>query len=263
MHRQVAPAVVALCGSLVLGGLAASDASAAGNGPKITKVVVNGGKNIVVGPTAVTHFTATVTASDTAAGVKQTWLDLWHGSGAYDDHDGAIARAGELKCTVVSSTTTTCTSSFQVKANARAYTNEVANALAGIWHVSPGAVSGNRVQSSDYSYSTVKVQRASQLTVDATPEPVKKGKTVTVTGKLSRANWDTHKYAGYSGQPVKLQFRKKGSSTYTTIKTVTTSSTGTLKTTVKASADGYYRYSFAGTTTTPAVNSSGDFIDVR
>ncbi|MFD5517524.1 calcium-binding protein [Streptomyces sp. NPDC127066] len=225
-------------------------------------MVVNGGKNIVVGPTAVTYFTASVTASD-PAGVKEAWLDLWHGSGSYDDHDGGIARSGELKCAASSSTATTCASSFQVKANARAWTNEVTNAFAGVWHVSASAFSGARVQSWEDSYSTVKVQRASRLTVDATPEPVTKGKTVTVTGKLSRANWDTHKYAGYSGQSVKLQFRKKGSTAYTTIKTVTTSSTGTLRTTVKASADGYYRYSFAGTSTTPAADSSGDLIDVR
>lgn len=262
MYRRVTPAVVAVCGSLALGGLTAPDASATGEGPKITKVVVNGGKNIVVGPTAVTSFTATVTASD-PAGVKEAWLSFWHGSGSYDDHDGGIARSGELRCTASSSTTTACTSSFQVKANARAWTNEVTNTFAGTWHVSASAFSGARVQSWEDSHSTVKVQRASQLTVDATPEPVTKGKTVTVTGKLSRANWDTHKYAGYSGQLVKLQFRKKGSTTYSTIKTVTTSSTGTLKTTVKASVDGYYRYSFAGTSTTPAINAAGDLIDVR
>lgn len=47
------------------------------------------------------------------------------------------------------------------------------------------------------------------------------------------------------------------------MKTVKTNSTGTLKTTVKASVDGYWRYSFAGTATTPAVNSTGDFVDVK
>lgn len=92
---------------------------------------------------------------------------------------------------------------------------------------------------------------------------MKKGKTLTVTGKLSRANWDTNKYAGYAAQPVKLQFRKKGSTVYTTVKTVKTSSTGVLKTTVTASVDGYYRYTFAGTTTTPAISAAGDFVDVQ
>lgn len=62
---------------------------------------------------------------------------------------------------------------------------------------------------------------------------------------------------------MKLQFRKKGSTAYTTVKTVTTSSTGALRTTVKATADGYFRYTFAGTPTTPAVSAAGDFIDVR
>ncbi|NUT26154.1 MAG: calcium-binding protein, partial [Streptomyces sp.] len=38
---------------------------------------------------------------------------------------------------------------------------------------------------------------------------------------------------------------------------------GDLKTTVTASVDGYFRYSFAGTSTTPAVNATGDFIDVQ
>jgi len=107
------------------------------------------------------------------------------------------------------------------------------------------------------------VQRASKLTVNAAPEPVKKGKPLTVTGKLSRANWEDNMYHGYAGQSVKLQFRKKGSSTYTTVKTIKTDSTGNLKTTVTAAGDGYFRYSFAGTSTTPAVSAAGDFVDVQ
>ncbi|MFF1439915.1 hypothetical protein [Streptomyces sp. NPDC058295] len=111
--------------------------------------------------------------------------------------------------------------------------------------------------------ATTKLQRFSTLTVNAAPEPVKKGKTITVTGKLARANWDDGAYHGYSTQPVKLQFRKKGSTTYSTVKTIKTSTTGALKTTVKASVDGYYRFVFAGTSTTPAVNAAGDFVDVK
>lgn len=90
-----------------------------------------------------------------------------------------------------------------------------------------------------------------------------KGKTLTVTGKLSRANWDTDVYAGYTVQPVKLQFRKAGTSTYTTVKTVNTSSTGDLRTTATASVDGYWRWNFAGTSTTPAVAATGDHVDVQ
>ncbi|WP_030926528.1 hypothetical protein [Streptomyces sp. NRRL B-24720] len=64
-------------------------------------------------------------------------------------------------------------------------------------------------------------------------------------------------------QPVKLQFRKKTSTAYTTVKTIKSSSTGALKTTVTASVDGYWRYSFAGTSTTPAVTTTGDYVDVQ
>ncbi|MFE7077394.1 calcium-binding protein [Streptomyces sp. NPDC057620] len=186
---------------------------------------------------------------------------LWFGT-SYDNHTGAISYDVPT-CHADSSTTTTCTMNFQVKADTRDMTNVVSNAKAGTWHIYASAFSKDRVQTSIDSYAAVKVQRTSQLTANAAPEPVKKGKTLTVTGKLSRANWNTRKYAGYSGQSVKLQYHPKNSSTYTTLKTVTTSSTGELKATVKATADGYYRYSFPGTTTTPAINAAGDYVDVR
>ncbi|WP_314409897.1 calcium-binding protein [Streptomyces sp. DSM 40484] len=112
---------------------------------------------------------------------------------------------------------------------------------------------------------TVPVLRDARLTANAAPEPVKKGKTLTVTGKLSRADWETSGgYGAYTGQKVKLQFRKKGASAYTTVKSVITDGSGNLKATVKAATDGYWRYSFAATsTTTAAVNATGDYVDVR
>jgi hypothetical protein len=112
---------------------------------------------------------------------------------------------------------------------------------------------------------TVPVLRDARLTANAAPEPVKKGKTLTVTGKLSRADWETSGGCrAYTGQKVKLQFRKKGASAYTTVKSVTTDGSGNLKATVKAATDGYWRYSFAATsTTTAAVNATGDYVDVR
>jgi hypothetical protein len=62
---------------------------------------------------------------------------------------------------------------------------------------------------------------------------------------------------------VKLQFRKKGSNTYTDLKTVKSSSTGTLRTTTKATVDGFYRFVFTGTGTTGTAKTYGDFVDVR
>ncbi|GAA3844656.1 hypothetical protein GCM10022403_090700 [Streptomyces coacervatus] len=174
---------------------------------------------------------------------------------------------GELPatCTATSDTTATCKGNIDIfPINEGGTAGDLLNSDAGKW--SAGAIA-LQYSTGDYSLQgdlgTTLVQRNSKLTVNATPEPVKKGKTITVVGKLSRANWEDNKYHGYTNQPVKLQFRKKGSSTYTTLKTIKTNSTGDLKTTTTATVDGYYRYSFAGTTTTPAVSATGDFVDVQ
>ncbi|MER6423503.1 hypothetical protein [Streptomyces sp. NPDC001137] len=174
---------------------------------------------------------------------------------------------GELPatCTATSDTTATCTGDIDIfPLNEEDTAGDLLNSDAGKW--SAGAIA-LQYSTGDFSVQgdlgSTLVQRNSKLTVNATPEPVKKGKTITVVGKLSRANWEDNKYHGYSTQPVKLQFRKKGSSTYTTLKTIKTSTTGDLKTTTTATVDGYYRYSFAGTSTTPAVNATGDFVDVQ
>ncbi|MFD7878565.1 hypothetical protein ACFV5G_31485 [Streptomyces sp. NPDC059766] len=66
----------------------------------------------------------------------------------------------------------------------------------------------------------------------------------------------------HAGQSVQLRFRKKGATACMTVRTVKTSSTGTLKTTVTASADGHRRFSFAGTSTTGTATAAGDFADV-
>ncbi|MFJ7293359.1 calcium-binding protein [Streptomyces collinus] len=229
---------------------------------KITGVTVNGGKNIVVGTTVKKSFTVSVTATD-PEGVQDAFAMLWHGPDT-ESADGAIVpetldndQVGN--CTNSSATTATCKVTLIADPNENVYSN----ILAGTWKVWAAAAGNDGDYQIREAYKTAKVQRASKLTVNASPEPVKKGKTITVTGKLSRANWDDNKYHGYTGQSVKLQFRKKGSDAYTTLKTIKSNSTGELKTTVTASADGYFRYSFAGTTTTPAVNATGDFVDVQ
>jgi hypothetical protein len=111
--------------------------------------------------------------------------------------------------------------------------------------------------------ATATIQRAAKLTVDASPEPVRKGRTLTVKGKLTRADWKAGVYSGYRGQKVTLQFKAKGASSYSTVRTITSGTGGALSTTVKASKDGYYRFAFAGTATTAAKAAAGDYVDVK
>ncbi len=49
-----------------------------------------------------------------------------------------------------------------------------------------------------------------------------------MTGKVTRANWDTHTYQGYAGRTVSLQFRAAGAKAYTTVRKVTSGRTGAL-----------------------------------
>ncbi|MFJ8198821.1 calcium-binding protein [Streptomyces sp. NPDC096152] len=220
---------------------------------KITNVSFNGGKSVVVGTTEKKTFILAITATD-SSGINAAYSDIWSTATAtgFGYHDN-------LGCKAVNATTATCSMSYVMDPGYYG----LENAQAGAWQAYLDISSKDHDVITENFPDKFYVKRYAKLTTDASPEPVSKGATLTVTGKLSRANWDDNAYHGYANQSVKLQFRKAGSSTYTTVKTVTTSSTGTLRTTVAASADGYWRYAFAGTTTTASAKAAGDYVDTK
>jgi len=230
---------------------------------KFSDAVINGGKDTVLGVSAKKTVTVTYTASNDS-GIALTQAFLWQGtdSSNVDDITGSLGPVEDPTCTE----STTHIGVYSCKA---VFTIDPAkdfadgNGVAGTWKLFLGAYDLYANASYNDDVATTKLKRAATLTVNAAPEPVRKARTVTVTGKLSRANWTTGKYAGYSTQPVQLQFRKSGTSTYSTLKTVNSSSTGALSTTTTAGVDGYYRFSFAGTTTTGSKSATGDFVDVQ
>ncbi|KUN65945.1 hypothetical protein [Streptomyces griseorubiginosus] len=226
--------------------------------------VVNNGKDVVLGVTGKKAVPVTFTAFD-EEGLALTVAFLWQGtdSSSTDTITGALGTDDNPVCTettVEGGYSYSCKTVFTIDP---AVAFKDGNGTAGTWKLFLGAYDLYANASYNDDVARTKIKRAAALTANAAPEPVKKGRTITVTGKLSRANWTTGKYAGYANQPVQLQFRKKGSNTYTTLKTVNTSSTGTLKATTKAISDGYYRFAFAGTTTTGSTTAPGDFVDVR
>ncbi|MEU9452185.1 hypothetical protein [Streptomyces sp. NPDC048277] len=232
-----------------------------GGNTKFSDAVVNGGKDIVLGTTGKKSVTVTYTATD-QSGIALTEAFLWQGtdSSTPEGITGGLGTDDDPDCTETATQGVYhCTAVF----NIHPATDMKDNGVAGTWKLFLGAWDLYANPSFNNEVTSASIKKLSTLTADATPEPVKKGSTITVTGKLARANWSTGTYAGYASQPAKLQFRKKGSSTYTTLKTVRTNSTGVLKTTTKATVDGYYRYVFAGTTTTAASTATGDFVDVR
>ncbi len=233
-------------------------------------------KSVKVGTTQ--HVSTTVTYTLThAANIDIKAADFSTGpylyKGSYTAPDNMLFGNKPASCTATSATVATCTGKIDVYPG----DGELLNSDAGTWKGGALALAQNGQDPAAEDYDITKVgyadkgglgstlvQRNSKLTVNATPEPVKKGKTITVTGKLTRASWDSGKYVGLpAGQKVTLQFRKAGTSSYTDVKTVKTTTGGALKTTVKADKDGYFRYKYAGITTTAGATATGDFVDVR
>ena len=90
---------------------------------------------------------------------------------------------------------------------------------------------------------------------NASPEPVVKGKSITIKGRLLA-----------DGQPLKatvrVQFRPSGAKTYTTIKKSTTRSDGWLSTTVGAVRSGVWRAVYSGSVTISSATSRTDNVKV-
>ncbi|MFD7462671.1 MULTISPECIES: hypothetical protein [unclassified Streptomyces] len=254
MGKRAAATVAA---SLTITCLTASTATAEADtrlgDTQILSASIHDGKPLVIGTADQTIFTATVTASD-PEGID--YIDPLLYKGPITAPTGYLAAVHEPECTVVDDATTRCTWAFVLGQSFLQDTD------AGTWRLHVNATANDGDYHRQEAAASINVKRASKLTANAAPEPVTKGKTITITGTLTRVSWTDSRYRGYANQRVRLQFRTP-SGTYSTVKTVTSSSTGYLKTTVTASRDGYWRYSYAGNTTTATVSAPGDLLDVR
>ncbi|MFF4268930.1 hypothetical protein [Streptomyces sp. NPDC001536] len=266
-------------GALALSALAVPAAQAATPDLVFADVTVNNGKAIVVGTTKAVTVPVTYTLTrpaDLTIDYKNNAAGVLLYRGSLATFENEIESDASPTCTTTATTDTTVTESCSDTLTVDPSYDLFEAADATTWKVGGfyGQTASDLDDSDDkvsfeYGFAawgnkgTAKIQRAAKLTANASPEPVKKGKTITVTGKLTRADWETGGYSGYVSQKATLQFRAKGSDTYSTVKTATSSTGGSLKSTVTASKDGYYRYVFAGTTTTAAAKATGDYIDVQ
>ncbi|MFG3095505.1 hypothetical protein [Streptomyces sp. NPDC048202] len=208
------------------------------------------------------------------ANVKATAADFYSDAylyrGSLDDPTATVEGDDFATCKKATTTTLTCTGTIDIYPS----DGDLTASDAGKWSVAAEATAFNGQNPSKPDFNkvgfkdqggmaTTSLLRNSALTTDAAPEPVKKGKTITVTGTLTRASWDYNKYYGLGAQSVQLQFAKKGATTWSTLKTVKTDANGKLKTTVTASVDGSFRYVYAGMSTTAAVAATADAVDVQ
>ncbi|MEU1540862.1 hypothetical protein ABZ461_22640 [Actinacidiphila glaucinigra] len=271
--RRIAT-VATLVGTLGLSALSAPTAHAADTGITVSNIVVNNGKPIVVGTSKVVEppmrFNIALPSGYSTADPDRydTFPFLYRGSikTAADNGENFIGPGG-YTCYEIDSKHARCEGNLyidphpsqeHVDSNSDATTWKVGVSLR-LWK----AGGGLKTAELETRSTTVQLKRAAKATTNASPEPVTKGKPITVTGKLTRANWSTKKYGAYSGRLVSLQFRAEGTDTFKLVKKATTSSTGGLKTMVTASVDGYYRWVYYGNSTTGVATSASDYVDVR
>lgn len=249
----------ALAGALALGGIVAPSAVAdTAIAPAIDKASAS---TLVFSTSGTKTWTVKVTASDDS-GIKSVKVLPWPKTlEQYDAAPTSSDTASEgipLSCAASSATTSTCSYSEPIDVQQ----DLGDNTAAGTWYAAVHVTGKDGGSTYRTKGATFAFKRQAALTVNASPEPVKKGGTVTITGKLTRASWNDFKYHGYTKQAVKLQFRKAGTTTYTTLKTVYSDSYGNLKTTAIANEAGYWRFTFTGTSTTSSAKATGDHVAI-
>ncbi|WP_079149700.1 hypothetical protein [Streptomyces sp. EN27] len=229
----------------------------------VSGVTVNGSDSAAVG----TKNTQTITVKWNLSGGTTLYgshASIWRGtdrgsglerfinSEQFDAETDPCVRSGDA--------TFSCTATFKMDPR-----SDLKNEDAGAWKIRLWAVTDSVTDVDTDNARTWYLKRWSRLSNNAAPEPVAKGRTITITGKLERANWDTYKYAGYTRQIVRLQERSLTGSYATTSshRTGTGSQAGVEKKTRTATTDRCYRYKFEGTSTTPPVSGTGDCVDVR
>ncbi|MEU6435722.1 hypothetical protein ABZ874_15515 [Streptomyces albidoflavus] len=243
----------------VFTGLAAVPAGAAEGGVSFTRVKVNNGQPIVIGvkeEVEVRAYFRMTTKLKYDSGPK-----VFPYRGKLDSSDELWDSIITSDCRVVDRKKGVC--DFEEWLSIDPRNGDFGNEDAGTWKTAARVYLAGDAHDTDDENLPLQVKRATRLTVNATPEPVTKGKTLTVKGAVTRANWDTHTYQGYAGRTVSLQFKPSGASSYKTVKKVTSNSKGALKTTVKATESGTWRWTYYGNSTSGARSSGGDHVALR
>ncbi|MBA5224735.1 hypothetical protein [Streptomyces griseoaurantiacus] len=254
MGKQVWKAVTASGAAVAFVALAAVPAGAAEGGVSFTRVRVNGGKPIVIG---VSKEVAVPASFRMTTSHRWKWPAVFLFRRTADDRLWHAIETSD--CVRVS--TVAC--DFQETMYFDPSVWDMRNSEAGAWTVGAEVSFDGGGGDVDDKGLTAYVKRNSRLTVNASPEPVSRGRTLTVTGKVTRADWQSRKYVSYGDRRVSLQFKPVGSSSYTTVKKVNANGSGALRTTVTASTTGSWRWVYYGNTTTGRSASSGDKVVVN
>ncbi|MER5885131.1 hypothetical protein ABT160_14990 [Streptomyces sp. NPDC001941] len=189
------------------------------------------------------------------AGAAAAHMTLYNGT---YENPRAVLDFAFTRCVPKTATTATCTGYTGVSPKRL---ND--GSLTGFWHA---AVRARATDGSGTAFvkdaATVRIMRPTYLTAtDATPEPVKKGATLTAKATFTVSDWATGAKVAYPGQKLTLEFRQAGTTAWKPTTQVVTDSAGRATASVKATATGDWRFT-SGTTdgTTRAVSAQDNVV---
>jgi hypothetical protein len=137
------------------------------------------------------------------------------------------------------------------------------NTDAGSYDVDANVHNGDNVSTMATFTDSFLLQRRTAISLfDATPDRVTAGQPIAISALLRSADWDRNTYVPLRYASVYVQFRPVGSY-WRRVKTVKSSSTGWVKTTVTAKVDGSYRLYYLGDLRFSGKISPADYVDVR
>jgi hypothetical protein len=262
---RVCIAAPALAGALVLGAVAVPTAAFATTAkPVISKAT---SLSATLGLSGTITLGVTVSAKD-ASGIKAIYAEPY--PLAYAKEPGAVPTAGDLTSDaadnllkVKSHTATTQTAGVTDTEKFTKAGDLPPNEVAGTLGVAVLVVAKDGSTTYNAKATTFSWKRADKLTSKVSATKVVKGANLTVKGQLNRANWTKDTYQGYAAQGVSLEFRKTGSTVWTTVKVVQSGKTGALSATVKDSKSGSWRYVFVGNSTSGAAASAASTVGLK
>ncbi|MFD5329222.1 hypothetical protein [Streptomyces sp. NPDC127092] len=225
----------------------------------VSGAVVNDAKPITPTLTGEETYTARFTV-DAPGGLGAAGLHFFHGP--YTNPDGLLS-VFPGRCTKrATGTVHDCVAEFHM--NAATYIG--LNKLAGTWSIAAWAHSadGASVYQGPVA-GQVSFKRASTFALNSVaPQPVSRGGTLTVTGRLTGAPWEYGAATALAGQQVQLRFKMYGANTtWSVVATGVTDANGAV--TIKRTAwnDGHWRLVYPGSAAAPWAGSAWDWVDVR
>ncbi|MFF0262891.1 HtaA domain-containing protein [Streptomyces microflavus] len=129
----------------------------------------------------------------------------------------------------------------------------------GTWRARYAGTADRAAAVSGADYVDVKL-RTSVSGFNASPEPVRKGRTITAKGTLRSLDGS---WKNTSGQSVNILFQAKGSKKWTKLATVRTNGKGVFSKGFTAKKDGTWKAEFKATSARLGTTSSSDYVDVR